>query len=371
MTRTDVPRITLTPEQCRRWKAQIKEFDYLHGDNDLYSLSPKEAMAAVETASGPVNDDFLLAAIIAQATTPETLKDDLAGFGTADAPDVILLEVDPEIIDVDVSLIPKDGYRNLLKPVGVDDIVLTGIIKAAGGDPVALMPESGFDPVMPVSPTPGKEKSKSSKGGGPLGWHIDNMPFARPYRPDYFGLMGLISTERVTTTFALIDDILAALHKLNPRHEQVLRQPLFQCLTPISFHFDGSQQVRSDPFPIIENDPDGRPLINFNDYSLIRDHDDPSILAALHALAKVLGDPKVVRGEWISPGKVLLISNARALHGRGEVQGKRYLTRLYGKRDLTALRSLPSGGDHVCRFRFMMTPDEMVAACRWPRLAAV
>ncbi len=369
MIKSDVLRIALTPEQCRRWKTQIKEFNYFRGDNDLYSLSPPEAMAVVETATGPVNDDYVLAAITAQATTPQMLKDEIKGFGTADGPDAVLIELDPEIVDADLMRMPVNGHRHPLKSMCVDDVVLTGIIQAVGGEPFAMIPEAGLDAIMPVSPTPGKEETRSSKGGGSLGWHIDNSGFPSKMRPEYFGLMGLISTKQVTTSFALIDDILAALQKLDPRHERILRETQYQCLTPISFHFDGSKQVRSDPFPIIENGPDGRPVINFNEYSLIRDHDDPSILAALDALATVLSDPGVVRGEWISPGKILLISNERALHARGEVRGKRYLARLYGKRDLSALRSLPSGGDKVYRFRFMMTTDEMIAACRSQTMA--
>jgi L-asparagine oxygenase len=372
MTRPDVPCITLSAEQSNRWKAQIRKFDYPCGDNDAYALSPQEAMAPVETAARPVNDNYVIGALIAQATTPAFLNAALAEFGTRDGPDAFVIDLGSTFVEFDPTRhMPERGHRNRLKPFSVDEIALMGIIQAVGGDPCSLIPEAGLDLIMPVSPTPGLEDTRSSKGGGALQMHIDNMPFARSYRPEYFGLMGLVSTERVMTSFALVDEILTSLQKLSPRYERSLRRPHYRFRTPMSFHFDGSSQVLSDPVPVIEDGPDGRPVINFNEYSLVRDHEDPAITAALDALAHVLSDESVVREEWISPGKVLLISNERALHARGEVRGTRYLARLYGKRDLSVLRSLASGGDKVYRFRFMMTPAEMVAACRKPVLAGV
>ena len=165
--------------------------------------------------------------------------------------------------------------------------------------------------------------------------------------------------------------MLPALHRLSPKYERILREPRFRYRTPASFHFDGSVPVPSDPMPIIEEGPDGRPAFNYNEYSLLVNGSDQRTASALAALDRALRDPAVVRGEWISPGKVLLLSNTRALHARGEVRGRRYLARLYGKRDLTLLRSLPTGGDGVYRYRFLMTPLEIAHACRRPDPAAM
>ena len=364
MKTTDVYRLSLSAEQARRCKSQILKSNYPRGDNDVYALSPQEAIEIVERANRSVNDNFVLATRLAQAIANEFLGDALAKYAHKGGPDAAVIDLGREFIEIDLTLhMPVNGRRNPLKPFSVDEIILLAIIMAAGGSPFSLIPEAGLDLIMPVSPVAGREKSPSSKGGGRLGWHVDNMPFARAYRPDFFALMGLVSTERVMTSFILVDDILAALRQISAKHERTLREPFFRFLTPASFHLDGSPQILSDPVALIEDDPDGRPIINFNEYSLVRDGDDPDICAALDALNHVLRNNSVVHEEWIEPGKILLISNTRALHARGEVRGQRYLARLYGKRDLSALRALPSGGDWVYRSRFMMTTEEMGAAC--------
>ena len=358
--------LVLDPVEVARWKENIRRYDCPPADTTLYALHPHEAMAEVRAASRPLNDVYLHGSLVAQATTPSAVTDTLAAFGLPGGPDAVLIDLGREFVEIDPAQhMPVGGLRNPQKPFGADEIALLGIVQATGF-PFSLIPEAGLDLFMPVSPTPGRETTRSSKGGARLGWHVDNLPFARPYRPDFLALMGLVSSEPVATSFALVDDVLVALRQHGTDHERTLSRPLFRYATPASFHFDGSPPVLSDPMPVIEEDASGRTVLNFNEYTLVADGGDPEIAAALAALNAVLGDDTVVREERVSPGKVLLLSNTRALHARGEVRGTRYLNRLYGKRDLSALRALRSGGDRVCRFRFMLTPDEVVAACRRP-----
>ncbi|AMV24087.1 L-asparagine oxygenase [Gemmata sp. SH-PL17] len=360
--------LALPPAEVTRWQENVRKFGYPSGATDLYALAPREALTEVRGAPRPINDEFVLGSIVAQATAPPAVTEFFARFGRPGGPDAAVLDLGPGAVDIDPGRhMPVRGRRNPAKPFGFDEIALLGIVQGAGF-PMALVPEAGLDLVMPVSPVPGHEASRSSKGAAQLGWHVDNLPFAPDYRPDFLALMGLVSTEPVVTSFALIDDVLAALQEYGGRYKQVLRQPLFRYATPASFHLDGSEPVLSHPMPVIAEGPDGRPVFNFNEYTLSAG-DDPEVTAALGALGRVLRDGTVVRGECVAPGKVLVLSNTRVLHARGEVRGTRYLARMYGKRDLSALRALPSGGDRVCRYRFPMTPAEMVAACRAPEPA--
>ena len=358
-------RFVLDPSEVMRWKEMTRRYDYPSGDTVLYTLSPDKALAEVRAARRPLNDPYIFGALVAQATTPAAVTDVVADFGRPGGPDAVLIDLGPEAIEIDPDKhMPVRGRRNPAKPFSFDEVALLGTVLGAGF-PMSLIPEAGLDLIMPVSPAPGHEASRSSKGGARLGWHVDNLPFTPEYRPDLLALMGLVSTEPVVTSFALIDDVLAALRRDGERHEQILRRPLFRYATPASFHFDGSEPVLSNPMPVIGTDATGRPVFHFNEYTLIADR-TPEVRDALAALARVLQNGTVVRGEYVSPGKILLLSNTRALHARGEVRGRRYLARLYGKRDVSALRALPSGGDRMCRYRFSMTPDEMVAACRAP-----
>jgi hypothetical protein len=346
-------------------------FNHLN-DNGIYLLSPQKVMVQINAASRPIIDGYAMAIPSAKAAIPAKLRADLANHGEVNGPDVVVVEFDPKLVEIDVERhMPVNGRRNPQKPLDLVEVILLMVVQAAGYEPFSLVGESGFDLFMPISPAPGKEDTLSGVGRRELTPHVDNLPLSREYRPDVLALMGHLSTEPVPTSYVHVDDILPSLRHINPLHEETLCQPLFRYFTPSSFHFDGSKPILSPPMPIIEYDQNGRALVNYNQYRLEFDQGNKDALSAIDALNRVLSDKKIVREEHVTPGKVLLLSNTRVLHARGAVKGMRYLSRLYGKRDLSVLRALPSGGDRICKHRFAITSQEMIEACKWKKASSM
>lgn len=241
---------------------------------------------------------------------------------------------------------PVDGSRPIGKRSFVSEIILLGIIsEALGAEVFAYQEEKNGDLVQNIAPIKGLEKTQSNASIGKFGWHSDNAPFKRPYRPEGIALYCLRNESRTLTYFADIDDIIKALY---PIDLQVLREPRFRVRTPESFKLYGGKMVYSEPRAII-TDGEAGPEIALATYNVQPvDDEDSEAFDALYALKLALRTP-VAKSFVLQQGDLLIISNVRGVHARGPiVGGDRWLQRCYFRKDLTDLRQVTNSSDD-CR----------------------
>lgn len=180
-----------------------------------------------------------------------------------------------------------------------------------------------------VAPKNGRESTQSNGGVVPFLPHSDAAFLLRCHRPEFLSLFGLLNERAAVTSLVSVDRII---ENISPSMIDRLCQPIFRQAPPLSF-LQGGGDVAAATHPVLEKSG-GRWEVAFN--SARTRPEGMEAAAALDALKTAL---RMVPATdvTIQPGSLLLFSNLRTLHSRSAIRGRRWLQRLYSRRDLTAL----------------------------------
>lgn len=222
---------------------------------------------------------------------------------------------------------PVDNFRPAGKPA-ISEAVHLGIARQVAQVFGFLEEEEGAI-FHQIAPKVGREESQSNGGVVPFHPHSDDAFLFRQHRPEFLSLFGLLNERAAPTWMFPVEGILA---HLAADVVETLERPVFRHAPPQSFHMglDGTSL-----HPLIERHEGGWEV----SYNTVRTSGvDGEAEGALEAFREAL--PKAPHGEVvIAPGTLAIFSNLRHLHGRGAISGRRWLQRLYSRRDLSALRA--------------------------------
>lgn len=217
------------------------------------------------------------------------------------------------------------------------------------GDPFALSSAQTGHLVNHIVPVAGTETYVSATSSTEeLTWHTEEAGFR--FRPDHLAFVCLRNPQQVPTTIGLVGDLV-----LDPRVEEVLRQPLF-----------GMPQVgaeeRVEYAPVLYGTKD-RPYLSADSVYMTPAPGDSAAAKALAVLSAAVDtalQPFVAR-----PGDMYFLDNHQAVHGRPAFLPRydgtdRWLLRVKIGRDLRASRAYRSGaGARVIDFDRLGCPDSV------------
>lgn len=174
------------------------------------------------------------------------------------------------------------------------------------GEPVGYRPELGGRIVQNLVPTRlGSDKQVSTSSSVQLMFHTETA--FHPYRPAYLLLLCLRGDPQADTTLASIHEVL---EDLSPETLEVLFQPRFRIGIDESF-LNGRENVLGEPAPVLSGDP-ASPKMVFDEDLMVGT--DPQANAALSELGQAVSR-RHARVN-LQAGDLLIIDNARAVHGR-------------------------------------------------------
>jgi L-asparagine oxygenase len=300
--------VTYLPERVRRsWQAELAGIQF-----------PVEADAAWRAFEA-------LSVELAQRHLPAETLETLARL--PETRDILVLQNLP--LDSPVLEPPRDNFRPLGKPA-VSEAVHLGIVRL-------LAQVFGFEEeeegalFHQIAPKLGREDSQSNGGIVPFKPHSDDAFLFREHRPEFLSLFGLLNERSAPTWLFPVEEILA---QLDSKIIDRLQRPDFIHAPPTSF-LTGGVEIPATTHPVAEHSADGWE-VSFN--SVRTSAFTPDAEAALNAFREAL--QRAPHSEVvIGPGTLVIFSNLRHLHGRGAIRGKRWLQRLYSRRDLSALRA--------------------------------
>ncbi len=290
---------------------------------DLRSLPP----------SAVVGDDELVAAAAAVGEVvlgPERLEA-LAAFAADPGPSGMVL-----LRGLDVGEVPTTP-PSPTAPTGKalqSELVLLAVARRLG-EPVGYLPEHGGSIVQNLVPTRdavGRQTSTSS--GVDLAFHTETA--FHPHRPRYLLLLCLRGDPGAATTLASIDDLLPA---LDDDVVAELRRPHFR--TAVDESFGGSPDVPVGPARPVLDGPADDPVLCWD--AELTTGETPAAAAALEALAAAVAERQ--RRVVLEAGDLLVVDNARCVHGRSPFTARfdgtdRWLQRSFVVEDLA-----PSAAD--------------------------
>ncbi|MFE6162206.1 TauD/TfdA family dioxygenase [Streptomyces sp. NPDC056486] len=305
----------------------------------MWDLSGK---AAEQPAATPTDLADLLLAV------PESVREGLLAFadGTSHTGYVLLrgltLGVLPPTPNEHGSLLldqhPTSGTLRL-----VADLV---------GSLIGYADEKNGALLHDVHPVKGEETRIENSGSVAFDFHTENVH--HPLRPDFLGLLCLRQDhEGVGAT--RVASVRQALPLLAPRHQEILRRPVFTSAYPTSFARNiAGPRPSAGPHPVLFG-PVNEPFMRFNSHNTTAD--DTEGTEALQALSKAL--EVVCKDVVLEPGDLVLVDNHIAAHGRSSFTPRfdgtdRWLRRCY------SLRGVP-------RWAELMMPKQRVV----PELADI
>jgi hypothetical protein len=251
------------------------------------------------------------------------------------------------IDNLPVELLPAPP-NNGVRPAGkgwLSESILLQVALACRLMPFAYAGERNGSPlIQEVVPSADRTNDLSSLGGSlALGFHTDKGALRSCFRPEFLCLIGLQNPSTPT----LITDLLEALDTLrrqNPAMLEILGKPLFGLGGPACIREMDDRP--SEPRPLVVKDHQG----NFSFAGNLRTvrTADPLALQALAAFEIAVSDRS--RPTLIAAGQCCLVSNFRALHGRGAIGGPRWLERVYLRNSLRDLREETGSPDDAVIF---------------------
>ncbi|NML84299.1 TauD/TfdA family dioxygenase [Polaromonas sp.] len=196
-----------------------------------------------------------------------------------------------------------------------------------GMETVSYGSENSGELFVSLTAIPGKGKyARKSQGG--LRGHTDAVSF--PFNgetdasnsriapsPDLVTLVGLRNPRAVPTTVMVLDE---ALDKLSPEDVHELKQGQFSIGSQTTF-LEGMSDILGDVHtaidePVLKDAAFGT-IVRFSHSNVFSTESGGAAETAAENFAKACGE--VAKPVAIEPGDVLLVSNRRCLHGRGEV----------------------------------------------------
>src|SRR6266498_3105582 len=88
----------------------------------------------------------------------------------------------------------------------VNDLLLVGVVEAAGMSVFSYRQQVAGRLVQDVRPLPGRELTNSHAGRVPLGWHTDEAAFRPQYRAEGIALLCVNNAAGATTSYRDVGD---------------------------------------------------------------------------------------------------------------------------------------------------------------------
>ena len=174
------------------------------------------------------------------------------------------------------------------------------------GEPVGYRPELGGRLVQNLVPTrANQDRQTSTSSAVPLLFHTETA--FHPYRPAYLVLLCLRGDPAADTTLASIHEVWS---HLSARTREVLFEPRFRTAIDESF-LNGRDNVLGAPIPVLSGDR-ANPTMVFDEDLMVGI--DAEATAALAELGAATGACHARLN--LGAGDLLVIDNARAVHGR-------------------------------------------------------
>ena len=174
------------------------------------------------------------------------------------------------------------------------------------GEPVGYLPELGGRLVQNIVPTrAASDRQVSTSSAVRLMFHTETA--FHPFRPAYLLLLCLRGDPAARTTLASIQEVIGDLTEAT---RDVLFQPRFRIGVDESF-LAGRENVLGSPRPVLSGDRSA-PTMVFDEDLMVGV--DAEAQAALRALGDAVSRRHV--SVTLGAGDLLVIDNARAVHGR-------------------------------------------------------
>ena len=224
-----------------------------------------------------------------------------------------------------LSNLPHDGLEPNWK-IGETPIasrILLGLLGALDLHPFGYIQEKNGQILHDMFPIPGAEKTFSNAGRVPFELHTENPYLPRVARPTTLILLALNNDSNTATQLVCAEDIV---RNLPPEYEYALRQPIFSFRQSDSFELNG-YSVYANKTPVLK-EIDGWNELRWGITTSTADDVGQRAILELRRVAQ--GEAMDV---VLKPGQLLIFNNRRCLHGRGLVEGQRWIKRIYGGDD--------------------------------------
>jgi L-asparagine oxygenase len=301
------------PELSRRvWHSELAGFDFPSRENDAAAWSAFETLS-VELAAKHLSPEIT----DALDSLPENRG-------------ILVLENLPQDTDggAPPTKPPEDNFRPAGKP-SISEAVHLGVIRRLA-QVFGFREEEEGAIFHQIAPKAGREYTQSNGSVVRFEPHSDDAFLIRQHRPEFLSLYGIMNDQAASTWVFPVEDVMG---RLSPSAIEQLQRPMFRHAPPQSFH-TLDHEMTATLHPVLEQH-DGRWEISFN--SVRTSGVDAAAGAALQAVREAL-QQSAHEDVVVTPGTLMIFSNLRHLHGRGAISGRRWLQRLYSRRDLTDLR---------------------------------
>ena len=201
--------------------------------------------------------------------------------------------------------------------------ILLGLLGALDLHPFGYRQEKKGQILHDMFPIPGAEKTFSNAGRVPFELHTENPYLPRNARPSALILLALNNNSSTATQLVRADDIVL---NLAPEYDYSLRQPIFGFRQSNSFELNG-YSVYANKTPVLK-ELDGWDELRWGITTSTADEVGQRAILELRRVAQ-----SKVMNVVLEPGQLLIFNNRRCLHGRGPVEGKRWIKRIYGTDD--------------------------------------
>ena len=213
---------------------------------------------------------------------------------------------------------PPRKDNELTGKTRISESVLLGVTEAIGFHPFSYREEKNGVLVHDVTPFPEKINAVSSNGIKAFPWHTDAAYLNRNIRPATLSLYCLNNQARSGTRLAAVDEIL---RQLSENEISILTTARFLHHAPETFTVKKEQVIAS-----VLDRVDGCYELKLSSHNI--EPLTPEAKNALNALLSAM-DNVAITHEW-HPGDMVIFSNTRCVHARGNIEGKRWLQRCYG-----------------------------------------
>lgn len=330
--------------ECNRGREYFHGVPHARLRDDLRDKWQNEILGlnySLEMTRAEENDFGLAAYRAAQRFVSPEIREGLSKLKEADGDNALVISGVPCVVPNDSdSKTGKEQFAGLVTPA-----VLFGLVILTGGIPFSYWEEQYGRLLHDIKKVLGRELTKSSQGIVKLPFHTDGAWFRECFRPNFLVLAGLENENNVATSLLHVEkdilrDIPGRLRK-EAETEQFtygfgdafITDDITAGVKRRSIiYYDESDRVRialpSSEFPQ-ETDRATKTLQEFREY-----------LATLPA-----------RKIPLREGRVLFFDNTRWVHGRDEIEGKRWLQRLYFRMSLAEMQRATKTSVKENRFR--------------------
>jgi len=197
------------------------------------------------------------------------------------------------------------------------------------GHPIGYAPEHGGRLVQDIVPVKGTENLQvSTSSSGDLLFHTETA--FHPHRPRHLLLLCLRGEPAAATTLLSVGELIEG---LDESVVEILNQPRFATAVDLSF-LDGRRNVRGEPHRVLGGARHDPTLLFDADLTVGLDAEASQAVTAVNECIS-----RTHRSLVLEAGDLLVVDNARAVHGRSSYQARfdgtdRWLMRAFTVADL-------------------------------------